>query len=362
MPAPVAITYWHWIGFICAVLILLGLDLGVFHRRAHKVGFRESLLWTGVWVCLAMLFAAGLERLRGQKESLEFLTGYLIELSLSMDNVFVIALILGHFAIPARLQHRVLFWGILGALITRGTMIGISAEIILLLHWVLYLLGALLVFSGIRMLLAKAMVDPEKSRVIRWARKVYPVSPELDGERFVTHWNGKKALTPLALVLLLVETTDLVFAVDSIPAVFAVTTKPFIVFTSNVFAILGLRSLYFVLAGAIGYFRFLKVGLSIVLVFIGVKMLLDPHGSPPRWFQVEIPISISLCAVAGIILASIAASLFAAWRETKAGGIAGDRADSRKESSGRRSAEMEIRNPKAEGRKKSETRNPNQSK
>jgi tellurite resistance protein TerC len=315
MPAPVAITYWHWIGFICGVVILLGLDLGVFHRRAHIVTVRESLLWTSVWVCLAVLFAGALKPLRGQKESLEFLTGYLIELSLSMDNVFVIALIFGHFAIPARYQHRVLFWGILGALIMRGTMIGLSAEIISVLHWVLYLLGALLVFSGIRMLLTKADVDPEKSRVIRWARRFYPVSPELDEEKFVTKWNGKRALTPLALVLLLVETTDLVFALDSIPAVFAVTTKPFIVFTSNVFAILGLRSLYFVLAGAIGYFRFLKVGLSIVLVFIGVKMLLDPHGRMPQWFQVEIPISTSLFVVAGILLTSVIASLFAAWRD-----------------------------------------------
>ncbi len=317
MPAAVAITYWHWIGFVCGVLILLSLDLGVFHRRAHIVGVRESLLWTCVWFCLAMLFAAVLKPYRGEKEALEFLTGYLIEISLSMDNVFVIALILGHFAIPSRLQHRVLFWGILGALIMRGTMIGISAEIIAVLHWVLYLLGALLVFSGIRMLLVKPAVEPEKSRVIRWARKFYPVCPDLDGQKFVTQWNGKMALTPLALVLLLVETTDLVFAVDSIPAVFAVTTKPFIVFTSNVFAILGLRSLYFLLAGAIGYFRFLKVGLSIVLVFIGVKMLLDPHDYTPHWFQLEIPISISLLLVAGIILTSIAASLFAAWRERK---------------------------------------------
>jgi tellurite resistance protein TerC len=268
---------------------------------------------------LAMLFAAGLKPMRGEKEALEFLTGYLIELSLSMDNVFVIALIFGHYAIPLQHQHRVLFWGILGALIMRGTMIGISAEIISLLHWFLYLLGALLLFSGIRMLLAKSEVDPEKSRVLRLARKIYPVSPELDGQKFVTTWNGKKALTPLALVLLMIETTDLVFALDSIPAVFAVTTKPFIVFTSNVFAVLGLRSLYFVLAGAITYFRFLKVGLSVVLVFIGVKMLLDPHDNTPRWFQFEIPISTSLLVVAGILLTSIIASLIAAWREARAG-------------------------------------------
>jgi tellurite resistance protein TerC len=317
MFALVAITPWHWIGFICCVLIFLCLDLGVFHRRAHVVSLRESMIWTSVWVCLALLFAAGLQLFRGQKESLQFLTGYVIELSLSMDNVFVIALIFGHFAIPSQYQHRVLFWGILGALIMRGTMIGLGSELISHLDWILYLLGALLVFSGIKMLVTKSEMDPEQSRVIRWARKFYPVSPDLDGQHFFTKWNGRKALTPLALVLLLVETTDLVFAVDSIPAVFAVTTKPFIVFTSNVFAILGLRSLYFLLAGAIGYFRFLKFGLSFVLVFIGVKMLLDPHDNPPRRFQVDIPTSISLIVVAGIIFVSIAASVFARHRETK---------------------------------------------
>lgn len=317
MPAPVEITFWHWLGFICCVVIALGLDLGVFHRRAHVVGFRESLLWTAVWFCLAMLFASALRPLRGPKESLEFLTGYVIELSLSMDNVFVIALIFGHFAVPTQYQHRVLFWGILGALIMRGFMIGLGAELIAHFDWILYWLGALLVFSGIKMLVSKAENNPERSHVIRWARKLYPVSPTLDGQRFLTTWNAKRALTPLALVLLLVETTDLVFAVDSIPAVFAVTTKPFIVFTSNVFAILGLRSLYFVLAGAIGYFRFLKFGLSIVLVFIGVKMLLDPHDKPPHRFQVDIPISASLFVVGGIIVASIALSIFLTWRERK---------------------------------------------
>lgn len=315
MVTPIAITYWHWIAFICAVLILLALDLGVFHRQAHVVRFRESLMWTAAWVCLALLFAFGLKFLRGQKEALEFLTGYFIELSLSMDNVFVIALIFGHFAIPPRYQHRVLFWGILGALVMRGAMIGLGVELISAIDWVLYILGALLVFSGIRMLVSKSEVHPEKSRVIRWARKLYPVCPHLDEQKFLTIWNGQKALTPLALVLLLVETTDLVFALDSIPAIFSVTRKPFIVFTSNVFAILGLRSLYFVLAGAIGYFRYLKVGLSVVLVFIGVKMLLDPHDDEhPKPWQVDIPVSTSLIVVASIILGSIGVSVFALWR------------------------------------------------
>jgi tellurite resistance protein TerC len=248
---------------------------------------------------------------------LEFLTGYLIELSLSMDNVFVIALIFAYFRVPAEHQHRVLFWGILGALIMRGVMIGAGVALIDWLHWILYVFGAFLVYSGLKMLFVQTEVEPEKNGVIRLARKLYPVTPHLDGQKFVTVWNGHRALTPLALVLLMVETTDLIFALDSIPAIFAVTTKPFIVFTSNVFAILGLRSLYFVLAGAIAYFRYLKYGLSLVLVFIGVKMLLDPHDRPPLWYQYDIPTAGALLAVAGIIFVSILLSLIAAWREKR---------------------------------------------
>jgi tellurite resistance protein TerC len=233
-----------------------------------------------------------------------------------MDNVFVIALIFGYFRVPSQYQHRVLFWGILGALIMRGAMIGVGVALINLLHFVLYLFGAFLVFSGIKMIFVETEVHPEKNRVVKLARKLYPVTPHLDGQKFVTIWQGKRALTPLALVLLMVETTDLIFAVDSIPAIFAVTTKPFIVFTSNVFAILGLRSLYFVLAGAIAYFRYLKFGLSLVLVFIGLKMLLDPHDRPePFWFQIDIPTSVSLLFVAGIILLSMIASIAAAKRD-----------------------------------------------
>jgi tellurite resistance protein TerC len=318
MLAPEPITAWHWVGFICCVLLILALDLGLFHRRAHIVKFKEAVLWSATWFCLAMLFVVGLEHMRGQKESLQFLTGYLIELSLSMDNVFVIALIFSYFRVPAVYQHRVLFWGILGALLMRGLMIGVGAALISLLHWVLYVLGAFIVYSGVKMLFARTEVAPEKNRVIRWVRRFYPVTSELEGEKFLTRLNGRRALTPLALVLLMVETSDLVFALDSIPAIFAVTTKPFIVFTSNVFAILGLRSMYFVLAGAIAYFRYLKIGLSLVLVFIGVKMLLDPHeGVPPLAFQVEIPISLSLIVVAGILLTAIAASVWAAWRQKR---------------------------------------------
>jgi tellurite resistance protein TerC len=322
MLALIQITHWHWVGFISCVVIFLGLDLGLFHRKAHIVTVREAAMWTVLWCALAMFFFFGLVPLRGEKEALQFLTGYLIELSLSMDNVFVIALIFAYFKIPTQFQHRVLFWGILGALVMRGAMIGVGVALITYLHWVLYALGLLIVYSGIKMLFARTSVSPEKNRVIRWVRRFYPVAPELDGQKFITHWKGQRALTPLALVLVMVETTDLVFALDSIPAVFAVTTKPFIVFTSNVFAILGLRSLYFVLAGAIGYFRYLKVGLSVVLVFIGVKMLLDPHDrEPPLPFQVEIPISISLLTVAGILLISIVASVIAAQREKRRGRI-----------------------------------------
>jgi tellurite resistance protein TerC len=317
MLALVEITGWYWFGFIACVLVFLALDLGVFHRRAHVVRFREALLWTTVWFTLAMLFALALKPLRGHKATLEFLTGYLIELSLSMDNVFVIALIFAYFHIPAQYQHRVLFWGILGALVMRGLMILAGVALISWIEWVLYLFGLLLIYSGIKMIFADTQVDPEKNRVIRLARKLYPVTPDLHGQRFTTRWNGRLALTPLALVLLMVETTDLIFALDSIPAIFGVTRDRFIIFTSNVFAILGLRSLYFVLAGAITYFRYLKYGLSLVLVFIGVKMLLDPHDQPPRWFQAEIPTSISLLLVAGIILLSIALSVAVAHREKK---------------------------------------------
>ena len=318
MLALVEITGFHWAAFIGCVLIFLALDLGVFHRRAHAVSFKEALIWTTIWFCLAMLFALVLKPMRGEKEALEFLTGYLIELSLSMDNVFVMALIFAYFRVPPQYQHRVLFWGILGALIMRGLMIGAGVALISWLQGVLYIFGAFLIYSGIKMIFVDTEVHPEKNRVVQLARRLYPVTPYLDGQKFFTLLDGKRALTPLALVLLMVETTDLIFAVDSIPAIFAVTTKPFIIFTSNVFAILGLRSLYFVLAGAIQYFRFLKVGLSLVLVFVGVKMLLDPHGrKDPLWFQVEIPIPTSLLVVAGIILFSILVSVAAAKREKK---------------------------------------------
>jgi tellurite resistance protein TerC len=315
MLALVDITPWHWAGFIACVLFFLALDLGVFHRQAHVVKFKEALAWTTVWFTLAMLFAAGLVPLRGKTEAIEFVTGYIIELSLSMDNVFVIALIFTYFRVPPQYQHRVLFWGILGALIMRGVMIAAGAALISRFMWTLYLFGAFLVFTGVKMLfVTDDGVHPEKNILLRLTRRLFPVTADFHGQKFAIQEAGRFTLTPLALVLVVVETTDLIFAVDSIPAIFAVTKKPFIVFTSNVFAILGLRSLYFVLAGAIDYFRYLKVGLSFVLVFIGLKMLLDPHDQPPQWFQVDIPSSVSLLVVGAIIATSIAMSVVAGRR------------------------------------------------
>ena len=308
----IQITPWHWAGFIACVLVFLALDLGVFHRRAHVVSFKEALAWTGVWIALAMLFGLVIAPLLVHdwqlKQTVEFITGYVIELSLSMDNVFVIAIIFAHFAVPERHQHRVLFWGILGALLMRGLMIWLGVELINRFEWLLIALGAFLVFSGLKMVFTREQeADPEKNIAIRLTRKFFPVSTEFDGQKFLTKLKGRKALTPLALVLVLVETTDLIFALDSIPAIFAITKDAFIVFTSNVFAILGLRSLYFVLAGAIQFFRYLKAGLSIVLVFIGLKMVLVNY--------VHIPTPLSLGVVVLIIAGSILLSVKATQRE-----------------------------------------------
>ena len=310
------ITPWHWAGFILFVVVCIAVDMGAFNKRARAVSFREALVWSAIWFTLAMLFAALLVPLRGHEEATEFVTGYLIELSLSLDNILVIALIFTAFKVPPEFQKRVLVWGILGALVMRGAMIGIGSALVQNFSWVLYVFGVFLVITGGKMLFAKKeAIEPEKNPVIRLARKIFPISPTMEGQKFTTRLNGRFALTPLALVLILVETTDLIFAVDSVPAVFAVTQKAFIVFTSNVFAILGLRSLYFLLAGAIGMFRYLTAGLSLVLVFVGVKMLLDPHDHAPQWFQIKIPTVTSLLAVAAILAIAIALSITAARRE-----------------------------------------------
>jgi TerC family integral membrane protein len=313
MLGAIEITPIHWVGFILVIIFFLALDLGVFHRHAHVVKFKEALGWTLLWFSLAMAFAALLAPMhkRGHEAATEYLTGYLIELSLSMDNVFVIALIFSYFRVPAEQQHRVLFWGILGALVMRGVLIGVGAALIAMFHWILYVFGLFLIYSGVKMIFVDSEgVHPEKNPVIRLARKLYPVSPDFEGQKFLTRWQGKMALTPLAIVLLMVETTDLIFALDSIPAIFGITNDPFIVFTSNVFAILGLRSLYFVLAGAIQYFKYLKIGLSIVLVFIGVKMLIEIW----HW---EINTTISLIIVGAILVLSVILSIIAAHREAR---------------------------------------------
>ena len=309
MLAAIQITPWHWAGFLAVIIVFLALDLGVFHKQARVVRFKEAMGWTALWFSLAMAFAGALVPARGKEEALEFLTGYLIELSLSMDNVFVIALIFAYFRVPSEYQHRVLFWGILGALVMRGVMIGAGAALVERFHWTLYLFGAFLLYSGIKMMFVDDEgVHPEKNPFIKLAHRFFPVSHDFDGQKFTTLTKtGQRALTPLALVLVMVETTDLVFALDSIPAIFGITTKKFIVFTSNVFAILGLRSLYFVLAGAIEYFRYLKYGLSIVLAFIGVKMLIE------HWYKFTTVASLGI--VAGIILASVIFSIIAGRRE-----------------------------------------------
>ena len=319
--AALTISPMSWVWFVGAVLVFLALDLGVFHRKAHAVGFREALIWTTIWFSMAMAFAFWLAPMMigdrwGTDHTKLFITGYVVELSLSMDNVFVIALIFTYFRVPQEYQHRVLFWGILGALVMRCVMILSGAELIERFHWILQVFGAFLLFTGIKMLfVGDEEVEPEKNILIRLARRVYPVTTEFEGQRFFTLLNGRRALTPLALCLIMVETTDLIFAVDSIPAIFGITTEPFIVFTSNVFAILGLRSLYFVLVGLLQHFCYLKYGLALVLGFIGFKMLIVLWGGRPEWLNFEDNHNRVLFIIAALLGLSIAASLFAPKKE-----------------------------------------------
>ena len=294
---------WFWIGFNVFVLAMLALDLGVFHRKAHVVGFKESITWTVVWVVLALLFNAGIWHLSGSQKALEFFTGYVIEKSLSVDNVFVFAMLFSYFAVPPIYQHKVLFWGVLGALVMRAAMIALGAALIAKFTWIIYLFGAFLILTGIKMVLKREEeIHPERNPVVRLFKRLMPVTSDYRGDKFFVVENGLRHATPLFVVLLLVEFSDLIFAVDSIPAIFAVTTDPFIVYTSNVFAILGLRSLYFALAGVMDKFHYLKIGLGVVLSFVGVKMMLahSPY---------KIDTLVSLAVVVGIIAASIVASL-----------------------------------------------------
>ena len=309
MAAPIPIRPWYWVGFILAILIWTGLDLALFHRTPRVMKTGEALLWTGFWFLLALLFAGGLAHWRSHEESLQFITGYLVEYSLSLDNLLAIAVIFSSFAVPAEQQHRVLSWGIIGALLMRGLMIGAGAVLLQSFHWLLYLMGLFLVVTGLRWAFAKPAANRliKENRIVRLARNFFPVSAGFEGNRFVTMIAGRRALTPLALVLLAVETTDLIFAVDSIPAVFAVTQNAFVVFTSNLFAIMGLRSLYFVLTGAMRSFRYLRTGLACVLVAIGLKMM------AARWWPV--PTGLSLVAVLVIVAAALLFSAMSARRE-----------------------------------------------
>ncbi len=297
---------WLWIGFNAFVLVMLALDLGVFHRQAHEVSMKEAGAWSALWVSLALVFNFGIYHFMGPQAGLEFLTGYLIEKALSVDNIFVFVLIFSYFDVPARYQHRVLFWGILGALLMRGAMIAAGAVLISEFHWIIYVFGAFLVVTGIRMAMqTERAIDAQKNPVLRLVRRFVPVSEAYHGQKFWVRAEvaGRLRLvaTPLFVVLVLVETTDLIFAVDSIPAIFAITQDPFIVYTSNVFAILGLRALYFLLAGVIHRFHYLKLGLSVVLVFVGTKMLLTDI--------YKVPVGLSLGIIALVLATSIVASL-----------------------------------------------------
>jgi tellurite resistance protein TerC len=295
--------WWAWVGFFVFIAAMLALDLGVFRRGSHTVSMREALVWCGVWFALAMCFNAVIWHWRGAELGQQFLASYLIELCLSVDNVFVFILTFAYFKVPAAWQHRVLFWGILGAVVMRTVFILVGVSIIERFHWVLYLFGAFLVYTGIKMALTKeeAEVHPDDNPIVKLFRRIYPVTTKNDHGHFFTKVDGRWMATPLFIVLLVVETTDVVFALDSIPAVLAITKDGFVALTSNVFAILGLRSLYFALSGIMQLFRFLKVGLAVILVFIGVKMLIEP------WLHVTT--TMSLGVIGSVLTISILASL-----------------------------------------------------
>lgn len=294
---------YFWIGFVVFLALMLAIDLGIFHRKSHTVTFKESLGWTLVWIMLAMMFAAIVYFWKGSEKAIEFITGYVIELSLSVDNLFIFILVFSYFHVPQQYQHKILFWGILGALVMRVIFIFAGVALISKFHWIIYIFGAIIIISGIKMLFQKdKKIEPEKNPLIRFVKKMIPVTHEYHGDSFfIKLKNGAWAATPLFIVLVFIEITDLIFAIDSIPAILAITTDTFIVFTSNAFAILGLRSLYFALAGMLNLFRFLHIGLSLVLIFIGLKMVLSDI--------YKVPIEYALLIVLSILLTSISASL-----------------------------------------------------
>jgi len=295
-------TVYVWIGFLAFVLLMLALDLGVFHRKSHEVKIKEALIWSAVWISIALLFNYGIYVYMGEVKAMEFLTGYVIEKSLSIDNLFVFIMIFSYFNVDKKYQHKVLFWGIIGALIMRSIFIFAGVALINKFHWIIYIFGAFLIFTGVKMLFQKdEKMDPNKNPLVRLFKRFYPVADTMHGDRFFVKINAKTFATPLLVVLLLVEFTDLIFAVDSIPAIMAITSDPFIIFTSNVFAILGLRALYFALAGITQYFHYIKYGLSAILVFVGLKMTMVNF--------YKIPVMISLFTILGILVISVVASL-----------------------------------------------------
>ena len=293
---------WLWSGFIAFVLLMLALDLGVFHRKAHQVTVREALIWTAVWIVLALLFNAGLWYWRGPEPAMQFLAGYLIEKALSVDNIFVFVMIFSFFRVPALYQHKILFWGILSALVMRAIFIAAGVALLEHFHWLIYVFGAFLIITGIKMAVVKDKeIHPERNPVLRLFRRLVPVTDDYEGDRFFIRRDNRLWATPMFITLLFVELTDLIFAVDSIPAILAITQDAFIVYTSNVFAILGLRSLYFALAGIMRLFRYLHYGLALILVFVGAKMsLIDVY---------PIPVVLSLGVVAAILAVSVLLSL-----------------------------------------------------
>jgi tellurite resistance protein TerC len=309
---------WLWVGFNVFVLLMLALDLGVFHRKAHAVSTKEALTWSIVWISLSLAFNAVIyffwdwmvpnSSYTNSEAALSFLTGYLIEKSLSVDNIFVFILIFSFFAVPDAYQHRVLFWGILGALVMRGILIAVGAALLEQFHWIIYVFGAFLIYTGIRMARHQdEELKPQHNPVVKFFRRFMPVTEDFVEDKFFVRRAGVLFATPLFLILLIVESTDLVFAVDSIPAIFAVTRDPFLVYTSNVCAILGLRALYFLLAGVMDQFQYLKLGLSVVLTFIGVKMVIvDLY---------HIPVGASLAVVASVLIISVLASLWKTKRD-----------------------------------------------
>jgi tellurite resistance protein TerC len=295
-------TAWQWGSFFALLVAMLAVDLGVVHRKEHRIGLREAVVWSFLWTVLALLFNAWIYQRYGSKPGLEFFTGYVIERSLSFDNIFVFVVLFNYFAVPAKLQHRVLFWGILGALLSRGLFIALGTALLTRFEWLMLVFGAFLVYTGIKILRGdESEVHPEKNPVLRLFQRFVPLTTDYHGKKFFVRLDGRLLATPLMLVLVVVEATDVIFAVDSIPAVFGVTRDPFIVFTSNIFAILGLRALYFLLAGLMHKFHYLSYGLGLVLVFVGAKMLVE------RWYKV--PTGLSLGIVLALLTASIVISL-----------------------------------------------------